>query len=127
MLTEAQAHRVFLHPSITASDGDTEGGAPVCITEMLAAGMPVVSTTRCDIPEVVGPALQHLVPPGRDAPAWVDRLKTLLAAHRDWPALAQAGRSRIESEYQRDLQAQRLRDLHLEVHCQPGRPRARAT
>ena len=46
-------HHLFLSPSGTAADGDSEGGAPVAIIETAATGMPVVSTTHCDIPEVV--------------------------------------------------------------------------
>lgn len=44
---------LFLSPSVTASDGDTEGGAPLSIIEAGASGLPVVSTTHADIPEVV--------------------------------------------------------------------------
>ncbi|NJL58834.1 MAG: colanic acid biosynthesis glycosyltransferase WcaL [Desulfobacteraceae bacterium] len=44
---------VFLSPSVTASDGDTEGGAPVAIIEAGASGLPVISTIHADIPEVV--------------------------------------------------------------------------
>ena len=53
LLEEAYTHHIFLSPSVTASDGDTEGGAPVTLIEMLATGMPIVSTTHCDIPEII--------------------------------------------------------------------------
>ncbi|MCS4034708.1 colanic acid/amylovoran biosynthesis glycosyltransferase [Salinibacter ruber] len=46
-------HHVLLSPSIEASDGDNEGGAPVTLIEAAATGMPIVSTRHCDIPEVV--------------------------------------------------------------------------
>src|SRR5690606_20150715 len=42
LLDLALQHDVFLQPSVTASDGDTEGGAPVTILEMAATGLPVV-------------------------------------------------------------------------------------
>ncbi len=115
MLAEAQSHHVFLHPSVLAHDGDSEGGAPVCISEMMASGMPVVSTRHCDIPEVVGPALVHLLAPERDVPALVDRLRHLLAAQAQWDTWARIGRRRIETEYQRQLQSQRLLAHHLDV------------
>lgn len=46
-------HHIFLHPSVTASTGDKEGGSPVVITQMAASGLPVVATQHCDIPQVV--------------------------------------------------------------------------
>lgn len=49
----AREHHLLVHPSIRASQGDAEGGHPVVITEMAAAGMPVIATRHCDIPEVV--------------------------------------------------------------------------
>lgn len=54
MLTEAYNSHIFISPSVIAADGDTEGGAPVGIIEMAASGMPIVSTTHCDIPFVLG-------------------------------------------------------------------------
>jgi colanic acid/amylovoran biosynthesis glycosyltransferase len=44
---------ILCAPSVTGPDGDTEGGAPVCVIEALAAGIPVVATTHCDIPNIV--------------------------------------------------------------------------
>jgi colanic acid/amylovoran biosynthesis glycosyltransferase len=48
----ARAH-VCVQPSRTATDGDSEGGAPTVILEMQAMGVPVVATRHADIPFVV--------------------------------------------------------------------------
>lgn len=53
LLEEAYKHHLFISTSITASNGDTEGGAPVSILEMSASGMPVIGTYHADIPKVV--------------------------------------------------------------------------
>lgn len=108
MLREAYAHHVFLHPSVTATDGDTEGGAPVCITEMLATGMPVVSTWHCDIPEVVGTTHHAYLAKERDIEGLTAALTSLIEQPQTWEALARAGRQRIETEYHRVRQAERL-------------------
>jgi colanic acid/amylovoran biosynthesis glycosyltransferase len=107
MLEEAYRHHIFLQPSVVAGDGDTEGGAPVSIIEMLATGMPVVSTLHCDIPEVMGPALRHLLAPERDTDALLGILTSLIANHADWPSIIAAGRSRMEAEYDLTIQARR--------------------
>jgi len=44
---------VFIHPSVHAADGDCEGGSPVILLHAQALGLPVISTTHCDIPEQV--------------------------------------------------------------------------
>ncbi len=49
-LTTAAA---FIHPSVTASDGDSEGGAPTILLEAQAIGTPIVTTRHADIPHVV--------------------------------------------------------------------------
>ena len=108
MLREAYMHHVFLHPSVTASSGDTEGGAPVCITEMLATGMPVVSTWHCDIPEVVGSTHHAFLAKERDTQGLADCLTRLIEQSEEWEALARAGRQRVETEYHRVRQAVRL-------------------
>lgn len=53
LLDEIARHHVFLSPSVTAPDGDSEGGAPVTIIEAAASGMPVVNSTHCATPEAV--------------------------------------------------------------------------
>jgi colanic acid/amylovoran biosynthesis glycosyltransferase len=115
MLQEAYAHHVFLQPSITATDGDTEGGAPVTIIEMLATGMPVVATTHCDIPEVMGPAFSHLLAPERDVAKLADCILSLLDVPGSWLVLEGKGRKRIECEYHYLRQAKRLVDHYNEI------------
>jgi colanic acid/amylovoran biosynthesis glycosyltransferase len=63
---------VFVAPSITAKDGDAEG-TPFVIQQMMASGMPVISTVHSDIPFVFG-AHAHLLVPERDARAIADRI-----------------------------------------------------
>jgi colanic acid/amylovoran biosynthesis glycosyltransferase len=66
LFEEAYKHHIFLSPSITSSDGDTEGGVPVTLIEMAATGMPIVSTEHCDIGEVLETEVSGLLAPERD-------------------------------------------------------------
>jgi colanic acid/amylovoran/stewartan biosynthesis glycosyltransferase WcaL/AmsK/CpsK len=43
---------VLIHPSVTAVDGDSEGGAPTILLEAQAVGTPIVTTRHADIPHV---------------------------------------------------------------------------
>ena len=62
---------IVLAPSVTGADGDTEGGAPVVVTEAQAAGIPVAGSTHCDFPDIV-----------------VHNKTGLLCEEHDWEALA---------------------------------------
>lgn len=115
MLEEAYRHHLFLHPSVTASNGDTEGGAPVCIIEMLATGMPVVSTYHCDIPEVMREMGRDFLVPERRSDELSRTLRNLLD---NWAALSRrlyAQRAYIESEYDIGVQTRRLIQLYQET------------
>lgn len=48
----SRAH-VFIQPSVTAQDGDSEGGAPTTLLEAQAVGIPIVTTRHADIPSVI--------------------------------------------------------------------------
>jgi len=51
---------VLIHPSVTAVDGDSEGGAPTILLEAQAIGTPIVTTRHADIPHVApeGPGVR---------------------------------------------------------------------
>ena len=59
VITRLTAAAVFIHPSVTAEDGDSEGGAPTILLEAQAIGTPIVTTRHADIPHVVpaGPGI----------------------------------------------------------------------
>jgi len=71
---------VLIHPSATAADGDSEGGAPTILLEAQAIGMPIVTTRHADIPHVVpeGPGV-HLCDE-HDVPALGDALAAAIEA-----------------------------------------------
>jgi colanic acid/amylovoran biosynthesis glycosyltransferase len=107
-------HHIFLSPSVTASDGDTEGGAPVTIIEAAASGMPVVSTTHCDIPYVLSEENQAFLAPERDAPALVRTLIELIS-RRDWGPIVSANRRLVEQELDVRTQGRRLAEIYREL------------
>ncbi len=115
MLQEAYTHHVFLHPSVTAADGDTEGGAPVSIIEMLATGMPVVSTTHCDIPEVMGESLSYLLGPERDPDSLAIIVRSLIENSESWRWIATRARERVLAEYDLRVQTRRLAEHYASI------------
>ncbi|MEW5804785.1 MAG: glycosyltransferase [bacterium] len=112
---QAYTHHVFLSPSVTASDGDTEGGAPVSIIEMAASGMPIVSTTHCDIPEVIKNGVSGLLAPERDVDGLVHHLKWLVNHPSRWKQMVEAGRRHVETGYDARVQGEILARVYQEV------------
>ncbi|HXV13467.1 MAG TPA: glycosyltransferase, partial [Candidatus Krumholzibacteria bacterium] len=115
VMDEASRHHVFLSPSVTASDGDTEGGAPVSLIEMSAAGLMVVSTTHCDIPGVVIHGKTGLLAPEHDIDALAAHLRWLVANPSLWRAMGAAARAHIEAEFDARRQGERLAAIYREI------------
>jgi glycosyltransferase involved in cell wall biosynthesis len=89
---------VFALPSVVTKAGDRDG-IPVSLMEAMATGLPSVSTTVSGIPELIEDELEGLLVRERDAAALALALARLL----DDPALArrltQAGRAKVEREF----------------------------
>jgi colanic acid/amylovoran biosynthesis glycosyltransferase len=110
-LQEMEGADVFIHPSVTAADGDSEGGAPTTILEAQAMGMPIVSTLHADIPNVVVPGQSALLAPERDAVALAEHVLYLLENRDTWLPMGEAGRKFIEEKH--DI---RIEVVNLERH-----------
>ncbi len=112
---ELQKADLFLAPSVLARDGDSEGGAPVCLLEAQASGIPVLASTHCDIPEVTRANASALLAPERDSETLAANWDTLLSEPQRWPAMGRAGRAHIEAEFDIARQVERMADLYREL------------
>ena len=115
LFEEAYKHHIFLSPSVTAEDGDTEGGVPVSIIEMAATGMPVISTIHCDIPEVIHDRETGLLVQERDVEGLVASLRWLIEHEDQWFAMTERGRKHIEAEYNGKKQGERLANIYKKL------------
>ncbi len=112
---QLQGHHIFLSPSVTARDGDSEGGAPIAILEAAATGMPIVSTRHADIPEIVVPNESALLSAERDVEALTANLERLLKDPDQWAAMGERGRRHVEESYNVTVQVERLETLYCQV------------
>jgi colanic acid/amylovoran biosynthesis glycosyltransferase len=126
VMEEARRHHVFLSPSVTAADGDTEGGAPVSLIEMSASGMMIVSTTHCDIPGVILDGKTGLLAPERDVDALVDHLYWIVSHPERWLDMQRAGRAHMEAEFDARRQGERLAAIYRELAAARGQAGGRA-
>jgi glycosyltransferase involved in cell wall biosynthesis len=103
---------VLIHPSATAADGDSEGGAPTILLEAQAIGTPIVSTRHADIPHVVPPGPGVALCDEHDVAALAAALVSALrlrerssAAHVTAHHDVRANVERLEQLYQNVLRA----------------------
>lgn len=109
---EVYKHHIFISPSVTSADGDTEGGAPVSLIEVMATGMPVVSTLHCDIPEVVQYGVENWLVEERDVTGLVNKMRWLVKHPDEWDKLLSAGRRHVEVNYDAVEQGMRLVEIY---------------
>jgi len=110
----AGAAHICLQPSRVAENGDTEGGAPTVLLEMQAAGVPVVSTRHADVPFVV-PDPDRLVAE-EDVDALAEELVRLGgASDAEWSAIAERGRTFVETHHDARIVAVELADVYREA------------
>jgi len=113
--TEMQNSDIFLHPSVTAANGDSEGGAPTILLEAQATGMPVLSTYHADIPEVVVPGKSALLSNERDWRSLAANLLFLLKNQDAWCSMGEAGRRHVESRHDIQKQSKKLEEIYFQL------------
>ena len=112
LIAEAYRHHVFLSASRTASDGDSEGGAPVALLEMSATGMPVVSTRHADIPNLIEDGVTGLLADENDPLGLAESLFSLVESPESWLAMTRAARARIEAYFNAPRQGAVLESIY---------------
>jgi colanic acid/amylovoran biosynthesis glycosyltransferase len=106
---------IFLHPSVTASNGDNEGGAPVSVIEASAVGLPVVSTIHADIPEVVRNGKTGWLVPERNSNLLAEKLLELINLPEQRKSFGRLGREYVSSEYDLSIQIRKLEEIYSQV------------
>jgi colanic acid/amylovoran biosynthesis glycosyltransferase len=120
LLTAMSQHHLFLHPSVTAGDGDSEGGAPLVLLEAQASGLPIISSVHADIPFVMRPGISGLLAPERDIGGLATALRYLLERPERWAAMGEAGRRHVTQGFDPDRLGEQLANLVEQVANAPA-------
>lgn len=110
---QLQEADVMVAPSVTGSDGNSEGGAPTTILEAQAAGVPVVASLHADIPNVVLPGGSALLSPERDVPALANNLRHMIEHPEELPSFGRAGRAFVRANHDIATEVARLQNIYL--------------
>jgi len=106
---------IYIQPSISAKNGDIEGGAPTAILEAQAMGIPIVSTYHCDIPNIVLPGQSALLVEERNISSLVKALGSLLENPSQWESMGRIGRNFVEQYHDIDLEVGTLEEKYLHL------------
>lgn len=101
-------------PSVTTSQGDTEG-LPNVVLEAQAMGLPVLSTTHAGIPEAVIHGQPGLLAPERDVAQLAAHARQLFTNPDLWQTLSRNGRAHVQAHFNRAKQTQVLETLYETV------------
>lgn len=98
-------------PSITTSQGDTEG-LPNVVLEAQAMGLPVLSTTHAGIPEAVIHGRTGLLAAERDVIQLAAYGRRLFTEPDLWQTLSRNGRAHVQAHFNRVKQTRVLETLY---------------
>ena len=115
-------YQVFIHPSCHvapsryAAGGDCEGGAPVVLLEAQAAGLPVIATRHCDIPEEVVDGKTGLLADEKDVETLARHIHRFYhMAQAEYDVFARAARAHVEEHYDIAHNAAHLVGIYRQV------------
>jgi colanic acid/amylovoran biosynthesis glycosyltransferase len=102
---------LFLHPSVTALNGDQEG-TPTVIIEAMASKTPVISTYHSGIPEIIDDGETGWLVPERDPATLANKLEVALSDAVDLKKIADESRKKIETEFNVNKLTEELFELY---------------
>ncbi len=106
---------ILVQPSVTARNGDSEGGAPTIILEAQSCGVPVIATTHADIPYITANSKSALLSPERDVEHLERNIRYLLNTSSVWAEMGTLGRKHVECYHDVKKEVVFLEDLYMEV------------
>jgi colanic acid/amylovoran/stewartan biosynthesis glycosyltransferase WcaL/AmsK/CpsK len=112
-----ECHRadILLQPSVTAADGDSEGGAPTVLLEAQASGLPIVATHHADIPEVVKDGESGLLSKERDVNDLAEKIECLITDHEFRLTIGHKGREHVTNNYSITSELPKLESLYRQI------------
>ncbi len=112
LVDEMMRADLFIQPSVTASNGNTEGGYPVAVLDAQATGMPILTTRHADNPECVLKDKSAKISEERDWETLGQQLIDLVEAPQTWPAMGHAGRAHVDQQYNARTQGRVLAKIY---------------
>ena len=102
---------IFVHHSITASNGEQEG-VPNVLIEAMASGLPVISTFHAGIPELIDDGVNGFLVEEKDIDKYSQRMFDILNKGDNFKLNA---RRKIEESYNLEIEMNKLIELYTSL------------
>ncbi len=99
LIEEIYRAHIGIVPSVTASNGDSEGGAPKVLLEMEATGLPVVASRHADIPYVAPRETASVLVEERDSKGLAAAIEKLIAESERWPEMGKKASDFVRANF----------------------------
>jgi colanic acid/amylovoran biosynthesis glycosyltransferase len=109
-----QETHLFIHPSVTSSDGNQEGQG-VVLLEAQAYGIPVIATRHGAFPDSVVEGRTGFLVPEKDVDALAAAIQKLLECPELWPKMGRTGRVFVEHNYEIKELNEKLIGIYKEI------------
>lgn len=114
-------YHAFIHPSQHTPSGDQEGGAPVVLLDAMATGLPIITTSHCDIPFIVTAYKNGIVCPEGDIPCLQRAIICFAKMSKSrYTSFARAARKKVVQSHTAQQSRKLLSELYkycLSVHA----------
>lgn len=111
-----QQFHVFIHPSKHGNNRDSEGGAPVVILDAQVTGMPILSTTHCDMPDEVIDGKTGVLVKESDVERLADAIEAFyLMDEPSYHLYCRQARKHVEDNYDAVKNGQILQEVYFDV------------
>lgn len=114
-IAHVEAADILLAPSVTARNGDSEGGAPTTILDAQAVGTIAVGSTHADIPFLIEDGRTGFLAEEGSVGSLVGAIQRALGAQDRWPRIAEAARRNIVTYHSDAVLAAALGEVYLQV------------
>lgn len=112
VIEESYDNHIFINSSLTAKDRDTEG-TPVVLMDMMANGIPVISTYHSDIPEIIQHGINGWLAKEKDVDDLERIIRLCISSINEWKGITTVARKKIENDFNNSIQSRKLKDIYL--------------
>jgi colanic acid/amylovoran biosynthesis glycosyltransferase len=112
VIEEIKQCDALIQPSVTATNGDTEGGAPTVLLEAQACGVPIIATEHADIPYTTIVKESALLSPERDIDQLSDNIHYLFEHPELWPQMGKRGREYVACYHDVEKEVSALENIY---------------